>query len=118
LVFSMLLITRKVAYKLGARRQTADTAVKLPQRTSTFQFPFSSFPLFLFHLLKFPFISSPLLFLLGLALISRQDDAVETIKERHARFPLPEIYGLWETVVLFIVCGREQFAPPLFRPET
>lgn len=75
-------------------------------------FPFSS------PLPQFPFLSSPLLFLLDLALISCQDDAVETIKERHARFPLPEIYGLWEKVVHFVVCGHEQLAPPLSRPET
>ena len=66
----------------------------------------------------FSILSSPLPLLLGLAVIRCQDDAFKTIKKRSARFPLPEIYRLWETVLHLVVCGREQLAPPLFRPET
>ena len=78
--------------------------LKLHPFSSSLCFPF--FNPFSFSLF-FSILSSPLPLLLGLAVIRCQDDAFKTIKKRSARFPLPEIYRLWETVLHLVVCGRK-----------
>lgn len=63
-------------------------------------------------------LSSPLLVLSVGSHHVFQDDASEIVKRRFARFPIPKTYYLGKTVIYVVVCGRKQFAPPLFSPET
>lgn len=85
-----------------------------PERTKLFPL----FP-FLFLSLSLPSLSSsPLLSLLSPFFDLAQDDASEIVERRLARLSVPKTYCLGETNVHVVVCGREQWPPPPFIPET